>query len=222
MKESRIPIRRSARYYSLGEANDQTRALWIVCHGYGQLAGEFIQAFKALDDGHTCIVAPEALSRFYLDGFSGEVGASWMTREDRVAEIADQKNYLDALYRIVTHPLPSQTMINILGFSQGTATVARWLSESKYPIDNLILWAGEFPRDLNSYSRFEQLNTYYVYGNQDPFLNPQRIDAQAQKLQQAGLHFQQIQFDGKHHLHSQTLLQLQKNMRAAQRTENNA
>ena len=36
-------------------------------------------------------MAPEGLSRFYLEGFSGKVGATWMTREDRLNDI---DNYL--------------------------------------------------------------------------------------------------------------------------------
>jgi hypothetical protein len=50
-------------------------------------------------------VAPEGLSRFYFEGgFHGpgsKVGATWMTREDRLAKIEDYVGYLDALHDAV-------------------------------------------------------------------------------------------------------------------------
>jgi hypothetical protein len=57
----------------------------------------FIQKFKELASENTLIVAPEALSRFYLNGFSGRVGATWMTKEARDTEILDYLNYLNKL-----------------------------------------------------------------------------------------------------------------------------
>ena len=210
MKEFRIPVRRSARYYTLGEPSDDIRAVWIVLHGYAQLGATFIKAFKELDNGRNLVVAPEALSRFYTDGFVGEVGATWMTKEDRLAEIEDQRNYLDALYRIVTHPLPEDVIVNVLGFSQGTATVCRWMTHTKYRVDNMLLWAGQFPPDLGDLTPLKKLNCYYVYGTRDPFLTDEGIEKMQQELQRSGLHFNTLTFDGKHHINSETLAQLDK------------
>src|SRR5512140_2894757 len=93
--EHAIAVPRTARYYTLGPTHGFPRELWFVCHGYGQLGARFVEQFASLDDGTRLIVAPEALSRFYLDSIperrnqqSPRVGASWMTREDRLAEIA--------------------------------------------------------------------------------------------------------------------------------------
>ena len=59
MREHRLLATRTARYYSLGEPGPATRQLWVVCHGYGQLAGRFLRHFEPLDDGARVIVAPE-------------------------------------------------------------------------------------------------------------------------------------------------------------------
>src|SRR2546430_248789 len=134
--EHAIAVPRTARYYTLGPTHGFPRELWFVCHGYGQLAGRFIQQFAPIDDGTRLIVAPEALSRFYLDPLSERrhqrsprVGATWMTREDRHAEIADYVSYLDLLSAEVKHHLAGASpRIVFLGFSQGTATVSRWLA----------------------------------------------------------------------------------------------
>ena len=39
--EHRIQVRRSARYYTMGDAGS-AQELWLVCHGYGQLAARFL------------------------------------------------------------------------------------------------------------------------------------------------------------------------------------
>ncbi len=46
-KEQRIDVPKTARYLTLGptDATD----LWIVLHGYGQLAGRFLRRFAPID-----------------------------------------------------------------------------------------------------------------------------------------------------------------------------
>jgi hypothetical protein len=76
-----------ARYHKLGEVNASTKQIWWVLHGYGQLSQFFIQKFEVLAKQNICVIAPEGLSKFYLSGNSGRVGASWMTRENRQMDI---------------------------------------------------------------------------------------------------------------------------------------
>ena len=100
MQEHRITVSRAARYFTLGRLE---REVWFVLHGYGQLAGRFLRHFDPIDDGSRLVVAPEGLSRFYVSENSAErVGATWMTKEDRLAEIDDYVRYLDAVYAAVT------------------------------------------------------------------------------------------------------------------------
>lgn len=96
--EHHIQTTRTARYYSLGSFDDDITELWFVLHGYSQRAEDFIANFIPIIREGMLIVAPEALSRFYSRGFAGEVAASWMTREDRMHEIADYILYLDTLF----------------------------------------------------------------------------------------------------------------------------
>src|SRR5258708_36620736 len=91
MDAHHLPVGRTARYYTLGPIGAATRQVWFACHGYGQLAERFLQRFEPLDDGAHLIGAPEGLSRFYLSDNPRErpVGATWMTRKNRLQEIAD-------------------------------------------------------------------------------------------------------------------------------------
>src|SRR6266498_2098347 len=134
MQEHHIGVTRTARYYTLGEISRGAGEVWFVCHGYGQLAARFLEKFRALDDGRRYLVAPEGLSRFYLSESPAErrVGASWMTREDRLTEIEDYLQYLDAVYADIFGWLDrTRVTVHALGFSQGASTVSRWAAMGK-------------------------------------------------------------------------------------------
>src|SRR5256885_12966424 len=98
--EHHLPVSRTARYYTLGAAGPGTRQVWVVCHGYGQLASRFLEKLRVLDDGTRYLVAPEGLSRFYLSESPTERrgGASWMIREGRLARKEDYVPYFGARY----------------------------------------------------------------------------------------------------------------------------
>ncbi|MBD1397919.1 phospholipase [Pontibacter sp. JH31] len=211
MHEHKLIVPRTARYYTLGTPSRQTRNLWVVCHGYGQLARYFLRHFAVLDDGATLIVAPEGLSRFYLDGFSGRVGATWMTKEDRLSEIDDQAAYLNLLLQELLKQLPADVKVNVLGFSQGGATVCRWLASGTVPCHRLVLWAASFPEDIDfetGKSAFNNLPVDMVYGTKDEFITPESLSRQQQLMSRLGISPQIHTFDGGHTIHPQTLIKL--------------
>ncbi|HEY4650652.1 MAG TPA: phospholipase [Pontibacter sp.] len=211
MQEHRLTVPRTARVYTLGTPSEHITDLWIVCHGYGQLARYFLRHFAPLDTGHTLIVAPEALSRFYLDGFSGRVGATWMTKEDRLAEIEDQAAYLNLLLQTQLQQLPAGVRVTVLGFSQGGATVSRWLASGVAPVHRLILWAASFPEDIDftaGKTAFEHLPVAVVYGTQDEFVTPASLQQKQQLMASLGIAPQVYTFEGGHTLHAPTLCKL--------------
>lgn len=214
--EHHITVARTARYQQLGEASAATRQLWLVAHGYGQLAEYFIRHFAPLhaaDPSGTVIVAAEALSRFYLTGTEGRVGASWMTRADRLAEIEDQATYLSALLARLRADCPADARITVLAFSQGTATVSRWLARNAdhWRPDQLVLWAGDFPADIEITAAQELLTglpVALVSGDQDEYVSPEKLHQQAEILRQHGAKVTTLSFAGGHTLHGTLLHQL--------------
>ena len=212
METFHFPVQRTARYCTLGQLSDDTRHVWFVCHGYGQLATYFIKNFEVLDDGKNYIVAPEALSRFYLKGFEGRVGATWMTKEDRLTEINDYVQYLDQLYDAVFEQIPrGQVNVHLLGFSQGAATVSRWIALGKVRLESWILWAGLFPYDLKFEVNREKLlnaETFLVYGDQDEFKDDAKVHERHQLVENEGLAYETLQFNGRHEIPSEALLKL--------------
>ncbi len=212
MHQKNIIIPKTARYFVLGEPTHHIKTIWFVCHGYGQLANYFIKNFELLNDHKNLIIAPEGLHRFYWQGFSGKVVASWMTKEDRNEDIKDYINYLDAVYAEVLSSFKNKKVkINVLGFSQGTATVCRWIENKKCAIDNLILWAGAFPTDMDFKMNkffFNAIKISLVIGNTDEFINEQQVQEHKNLLKTNAIKFQLIRFKGKHEIHQDTLLQL--------------
>src|SRR2546428_9886471 len=199
MQEHFLSTARTARYFTLGSPQGATD-LWFVCHGYGQLASRFLERFRALESERRYIVAPEGLSRFYLTENPAErrVGASWMTREDRLHEIDDYVRYLDALY---AHVAPGNARVTALGFSQGTATVCRWAAFGSARIDRLIVWGGEVPPDLDlarAAPRLRIARLTFVYGTRDEFFTPKIVAATEARLRARELPYELISFDGGH------------------------
>lgn len=214
MEEHHISVTRRARYFSLGTVNEQLKQVWFVCHGYGQLASDFLKNFEVLANGHRLIIAPEGLSRFYLRGFTGRVGTSWMTREDRLNEIRDYVDYLNAVYNEICKSFDSAGVkIFVLGFSQGTATAWRWVCQGSAKTDHLILWAGFVPPELElakSQRLFRRCGLTLIIGKHDELGNEQAIIEQERTLKENQIPFKLLRFDGGHELDSQLLSELAK------------
>lgn len=197
-KKNNLIIDKTATYYSLGEIKT-AKTIWIVLHGYGYLAEFFIKKFEPILNNETCVIAPEGLSRFYLNGFNGRVGASWMTKQNREEEIADYINYLQKLYEtILTANNHQCSKINIVGFSQGGATACRWFSAKQLKCTNFILWASVFPEDLDFNLAPKDSNVYLIYGTGDEFLTQEHIDTLKNKIETTKIGYKIITFDGPH------------------------
>ena len=216
--EHHIQVRRTARYYTLGDPSRETREVWFVCHGYGQLAADFIKEFEIISDSTRVIVAPEALSRYYMANEAGfhssesKVVASWMTREDRDAEIDDYVAYLDAVYdEIISKVDRKNVSVTVLGFSQGGATANRWLTRGRSRSDRLIMWGALIASDadLNQAATFfSDVKLTIVYGKKDQFANEKMIEDYQRVLTEKRIPFELLTFNGGHRMDRETLRSL--------------
>lgn len=200
-----ITVEKTATFYTLGNVNT-AKNIWFVLHGYGMLAEYFIKKFQPIVNDNTCVIAPEGLSKFYTKGFYGRVGASWMTKQDREEEITDYISYLNKLYQqIIELNTSSEKKINLLGFSQGGATVSRWVSNQKVKFDHLILWSSVFPEDMN-FEIINNANTFMLYGDEDEFATNEHVKKQEALLSDSTVSFNIIPFNGKHDIPANVLL----------------
>lgn len=223
MREHHLPVARTARYYTLGDPRADVQEVWVVCHGYGQLAARFLRHFTPLDDGRRLIVAPEALSRFYVElgGAGGDgrrshahmpVGASWMTREDRLSEIDDYIRYLDTLAAQLFQEIPRDAVrVVVLGFSQGVATVCRWIARGSVRADRLILWGGLVPPDLDleaDGAALRAVDLVTVRGDRDTLVSATAHAEQGERLTRHGVPFRAVTYPGGHRIDADVLQQL--------------
>lgn len=201
--EHHIESKKNFRYFTHGDAQKAKYLLYIL-HGYGQLAFYFLKKFDFLNEDYF-IVAPEGMHRFYLNGSSGRVGASWMTKEDRDIDISDNIRWLNKLDQRITDGNSFEKKI-ILGFSQGGATAARWNYDDKMKADHLIIWASVFPPDLNPHDLIkpnEQKTNYFVLGTEDEYYTEQN---QKDTLDfYSKLNFNCLTYKGKHDIDSKTV-----------------
>ncbi|MEL7532619.1 MAG: hypothetical protein AAFN10_14975 [Bacteroidota bacterium] len=202
-----IKTPRTARVAILGELSEEVEECWIVMHGYRQLAARFLRRFEPFAADKRIIVAPEGLSRFYLQDQRPHVGASWMTREDRLHEIEDQLQYLQNLYHHLKEQLSPNVKWHLFGFSQGVATVWRWLLKGSIKPASLTICCGLLPEESSPLleEKLKGLPLCNIYALKDEFIPLEKAKEHAQKVANAYPQTHNLAVDGPHELHSKML-----------------
>lgn len=208
MKRHSISTEKTARYFSIGETGPHVKQVLFACHGYAQLADEFLAGFESIAREDLLIIAPEGLHRFYARGGADKVVASWMTKEDREDDIRDYVSFLDKVFETVMREVPAAAKISVLGFSQGAATVSRWLSMGKSRADELILFCGFFPPDLPASGIPAEIALTVVTASEDKFSSPEQENAQLEMMRAVSPAMKHIRFEGKHEIDAATLKKL--------------
>ena len=170
-------------------------------HGYGQLAEYFIRKFSESSKTHF-VLAPEGPHRFYKQGYSGRVGASWMTKEARGIDIADNISWLNALLKDLKSKYTFE-QVELLGFSQGGATAARWYYANPNAFHRLILWSCVFPPDVEKEGHKKGSNNVYLVGTQDEFIDKNLRKKEVLFYQDIG--FATHVYDGNHDIDAKVL-----------------
>ncbi len=206
-----ISFKTQGRYAILGELSSNTKSILFVFHGQGQLSKFFIQKFKALTSQGFTIIAPEGLHNYYLEGIAGRVGASWMTSENRLVAIANYISFLNNVLQDVKRKSSPSVKLHLLGFSQGTATVSRWVEQSNFNFEQLILWGGALPPDLNKeliFSRMKGKPLLQVVGNNDPYITPEHKKEIDKRIKKYKLSVSINYYKGGHEIEPNILLEL--------------
>ena len=210
MEHLKFKVEKTAHVFTQGKLSAATETFWFVAHGYGQLASQIIRKFEGFDATTHFIAAPEALNRFYWQFKTNKVGASWMTRDDRLDEIADYSAYLTMVFDHFRSQMSPSVRVVLFGFSQGCATIVRWLlsngivSENEIPsFDALVLWGGLLPEDIDYQpftNVFQNKKLIFVCGDKDEFLDADRIKWHLDFAEQQRLKLDYVPFEGKHEI----------------------
>jgi predicted esterase len=197
-----------SHYFLSQEPTFEEKEIWLVVHGYGQLAEFFLRKFKSFFTHDRLFIAPEGTNYNYLEGFQGRVGANWMTKHERETAIANNHRLLDKLMESYIEKYIERPKIKVLGFSQGAATATRWASRWKGEIATLVLWSGGFALDLNleaANDSFSQTDLIMVLGDKDKLITPESIQKQEELILSLGKEIQRFNFDGGHDLEAEVL-----------------
>lgn len=200
-----LKVEKSARIFKLGNLSGGPKNIWIALHGYRELGPYFSRKFQNLAQGNNAVIIPEGLNRFYIEGYSGKVGANWMTKEDRAVDIADNINYLNKVYETYVEPhLHEYTQVNVLAFSQGSATASRWLCSTHFKVHNLVFWGGSVAPDINHEklnSKFNTSNFWIFAGDNDQFISEERWQQETQFLAENNYQYNLVPYKGEHKIY---------------------
>ncbi|MBN7810157.1 alpha/beta hydrolase [Algoriphagus sp. H41] len=207
MKQT-IRFEYEAQYHLSQEPTFDEEEIWLVLHGYGQLAEFFVRKFHPFFSPKRLFVAPEATNHHYRQGFQGRVGANWMTRHERETAIANNHRFLDALLGQILDKYPSKPTVHVLGFSQGAATATRWASRWQGKIATLVLWAGGFALDMSlecAKEAFAETQLILALGDRDELITPDQLQKQEDLISSLNKEILRYSFAGGHELDAELL-----------------
>ncbi len=207
MKKS-LQFSYEAPYFLSHEPTGKEQEVWIVLHGYGQLAEFFIRKFLPFSSENRLIIAPEGTNHSYLQEFQGRVGANWMTSYNRETAIANNHRYLNRLMDDLLLQFSNLPRIHLLGFSQGAATGTRWASQWNGTLHSLVLWGGGFAHDLVlnlAKEKFASTEVLLVHGAQDKLITEEGKQRQAAMLLELDKPLNRLTFEGGHEINPSML-----------------
>jgi len=198
--EKRVSYTAQNTYSTFGEYSSKTKNIWLVFHGMGHLSRYFMRHFSALNPEENFIIAPQAPSKYYQGTEYKHIGASWLTKEETLAETENVLNYVDAVWQKEAPAQPFRLIV--VGYSQGVSIATRWLSSRKVDCAHLVLHSGGIPVELKT-SDFDYLPTNtkvsLLYGDKDPYINEIRVKEEKRKAAMLFQNRLQVrQFKGTH------------------------
>jgi predicted esterase len=199
-------VQQTARWFTIGAEPSSCEEIIIILHGYGQHPAFMLDGLKDLITPTRCICAPEGLSRFYVSGFEGRVGASWMTRDERSTDINDHLAYLNQWWQHLH--VPASAVITLIGFSQGVATASRWLASGFAP-DSAIFHSGTLPAEWKSEQpvfsdRLSEIVS--IRGSSDTIYSAEAHREAATFFENTGLNFETTEVEGTHKMKAEHLI----------------
>lgn len=205
MNEKQVSYKTVNTYSTLNALTDKTENVWLVFHGIGYLSKYFLKYFRHLNQEKNYIIAPQAPSKYYLNGKYEHVGASWATRENTEQEIQNVLAYLDELYE--QEGLKNAKNLILFGYSQGVSIVSRWVAKRKINCSKLILHSGRLPKELTpSDFTFFEGEVNFIYGTEDPFVSKEFLEVEEKRIRTLfPKNLELIPFDGGHEVNKELI-----------------
>ena len=179
----------------LVRAAESPSTVLVGFHGYMENADIQLDRLAAIPGAERwTLVSVQALNRFYK-GRTQEVVASWMTRQDREAAIADNIAYVD---RVVEAVAPAGIPIVFAGFSQGVAMAFRAAVRGARRGSAVIAVGGDVPPELLEDSSLAFPPVLLARGERDEWHTSAKHSADVAALHSRGVNLEPLLFLGAH------------------------
>lgn len=163
--------------YVVRPAEAGPAGLWLVgFHGQGQTAESFFEPLARTPRGGRWLVASvQGLNRYYL-GRTQEVGANWMTRQDREFAIPDNVAWVDGVLDRLAAEFGEPRAIVFAGFSQGVAMAYRSGLLGRRECAAVIACGGDVPPELKRDAPRPWPRVLAATGTGDGWYTPARLE----------------------------------------------
>ena len=183
--------------YLLRPAVGQPAGVLVGFHGYGESAAPHLEALLGISGIERWTVAAiQGLHPFYTR--AGEVVASWMTKQDREAAIADNVAYVGAAVSEILDAAGEGLPLVYSGFSQGVAMAYRAAAGAGHASAGLIALAGDVPPEVGEGDLADFPRVLIGRGASDSWYSEEKLTADVQLLRGKGVQVEFERFDGGH------------------------
>ncbi len=193
-----LAARVHGRIYRRPASGDRAELLLVGFHGYGESAEDLMAEMDLIPgSSHWTLACVQGLNRFY-NRRTGDVVASWMTRQDRLQAIEDNLRYVttavDSLKSAEAPGIPTA----FVGFSQGTAMAYRAAAGVPNPCHGVIALGGDVPPELAE-ANLEGFPPVLIgWGSEDQWYGETKLKQDLDLLSAQQVLCESVRFSGGH------------------------
>lgn len=186
------------RYLAIPAAATGQAPLLVGFHGYGEDAQIQLERLQAIPGSDLWLkVSIQALHRFYQRR-TNQVGASWMTREDREIAIADNIAYVSKCIGAISNEWHLLPVIVFAGFSQGVAMAFRAAVRSPHGKAAVIAVGGDIPPEIVAADLSCLSAALIARGTSDGYYSEEQFGKDEQRLRRSSVDVHALSFNGGH------------------------
>ncbi len=198
MIERNVATTTHGRYLAIAPAASEPAPLLVGFHGYAENADVQLERLRAIPGGERWVrVSIQALHRFYQSRTNAVV-ASWMTRQDREAAIADNIGYVSACIDAVAAESRTAPVIVFAGFSQGVGMAFRAAAHAGRGAAAVIAVGGDIPPELGPGALQRLTAALIVRGVSDALYAPEKFAEDQRRLRECSVSVRAVEIDGGH------------------------
>ncbi len=191
-----VPVTTHGRVLLRRAQAQSSRGILAGFHGYMENAEIQLARLEQIPGSAAwTLVSIQALHRFYR-GRSQEVVASWMTRQDREAAIADNVEYVNAA--IATVDEAGLLPIVYIGFSQGVAMAFRSAVHAARRAAGVMAVGGDVPPELLADASASFPRVLLARGTTDEWYTAAKLAGDVAALRQRGVEVEELTYQAGH------------------------